>query len=174
MLSLPPLELKGSKSIRSQEKGETIPMFQAHDGTCLGSSLSGSRLWRYGMVRRTGHHRCAGLDEAAPPPLANHCMYASVPEKKKEASRTRGPNGTTPLGLAAHSPGPWSADRPSFLGDKPFILNEADDDNGILYRTQSRCNLSVNMKGPGGGPQVRFRNGPADLFREWRTEAKIN
>ncbi|KAK1655317.1 hypothetical protein BDP81DRAFT_2338 [Colletotrichum phormii] len=29
------------------------------------------------------------------------------------------------------------------------------------------------MKGSGGGPQVRFRNGPADLFREWRPEAKM-
>ncbi|KXH69020.1 hypothetical protein CSAL01_11907 [Colletotrichum salicis] len=30
------------------------------------------------------------------------------------------------------------------------------------------------MKGSGGGPQVRFRNGPADLVREWRPEAKID
>ncbi|KAK1505059.1 hypothetical protein CABS01_08837 [Colletotrichum abscissum] len=30
------------------------------------------------------------------------------------------------------------------------------------------------MKGPGGGPQVRFRNGPADVFREWHAEAKID
>ncbi|KAK1538166.1 hypothetical protein CPAR01_08279 [Colletotrichum paranaense] len=61
-----------------------------------------------------------------------------------------------------------------FWGRMPFTLNEADDDNEIPYRAQSRCNLSVDMKGPGGGPQVRFRNGPADVFREWHTEAKID
>ncbi|KAK1539370.1 uncharacterized protein CCOS01_00684 [Colletotrichum costaricense] len=61
-----------------------------------------------------------------------------------------------------------------FWGRMPFTLNEADDDNEIPYRAQSRCNLSVNMKGPGGGPQVRFRNGPADVFREWHAEAKID
>lgn len=108
------------------------------------------------------------------PMIPHICMYASVPEKKKHHEPVV-QTAQDPCGLACPASRAMVCGQTElFWGRMPFTLNEADDDNEIPYRTQSRCNLSVNMKGPGGGPQVRFRNDPADLFRELRAEAKID
>ncbi|UQC82328.1 uncharacterized protein CLUP02_07815 [Colletotrichum lupini] len=161
-----------------REQVNSIPRKGRNISNVSGSRRNMSWLLALRLQAVQGKDGPSSMCRQPPPPLAIHdTAHLHVREcaRKKKHHEPVVQTAQDPCGLACPASRAMVCGQTElFWGRMPFALNEADDDNEIPYRAQSRCNLSVNMKGPGGGPQVRFRNGPADVFREWHAEAKID
>ncbi|KAI3535501.1 hypothetical protein CABS03_13996 [Colletotrichum abscissum] len=161
-----------------REQVNSIPRKGRNISNVSGSRRNMSWLLALRLQAVQGKDGPSSMCRQPPPPLAIHdTAHLHVREcaRKKKHHEPVVQTAQDPCGLACPASRAMVCGQTElFWGRMPFTLNEADDDNEMPYRAQSRCNLSVNMKGPGGGPQVRFRNGPADVFREWHAEAKID